>query len=126
MNSPTKDITDYLSVQTSLVMGTDLFANDLPEASGTIVAVIDTGGGEPEPTDIQNPSLQILVRANIGEYQTAYAQMTTVLSKLHKLANTAINGTTYIQCYKSTEILSLGKDETGRPVLSCNLRIQRT
>lgn len=126
MNAPIKDLSDYLVSVTSLVLGTDLFAGDLPEVSGVVVALIDTGGIEPEPTDIENPSVQVLVRADIGEYQAAYTQMATVLSHLHKLSNTAINGTTYIQCYKSTEILSLGKDETGRPVLSCNLRIKRS
>ncbi len=126
MNAPTKDLTDYIVANTSMVMGIDLFAGDLPEESGEVIALIDTGGIEPEPTDIENPSVQVLSRADIGEYEAAYAKISTVLYLLHKLSNTAINGTKYIQCYKATEILSLGKDETGRPVLSCNLRIKRS
>lgn len=126
MNAPIKDLTDYIVTKTSLVLGADLFAGSLPEASGTVVAFFDTGGSEPEPTDIQNPGIQIIGRADIGDYQAAYSLMSTVLGHLHKLANTTINGTKYIQCYKSTEILSLGQDETGRPVLSCNLRVKRS
>ena len=132
MNSPTKDLTDYLVSNTSLVMGVDLFAAKLPEMRGTIACLVDTGGTEPEPSNIQNPGLQVLTRADIGGelgvggYQSAYALMNTILSLLHALSNTTINGTSYIVVWKTTDIFSLGEDKKGRPLLSCNLRIKRS
>jgi hypothetical protein len=126
MNSPIKDLADYLVANASMTMGTNLFAGILPEADGTITALMDTGGTSPEPTDIENPTVQVLVRARKGRYQDAYAQMRIVLEVLHRLSNTTINDTVYIVIWKLTEILNVGEDKRGRPILSCNLRIQRT
>ena len=126
MNSPLEDLTDYLVANTSLVMGSTLFAVKLPEKSGTMACLLDTGGIGPDPYEIQNPTVQVLTRANIGEYQAAYSLMDSILTELHALSNIDINGTTYIVVWKTTEIISLGEDKKGRPILSCNLRIKRS
>ncbi len=109
-----------------MVLGTNLFKSILPEISGTIVALMDTGGTSPEPVEIRNPTIQILVRADKGEYEQAYNKIETISELLHGLSNITINNTNYINVWKLTEILSLGTDQKGRPVLSCNFRIKRS
>lgn len=126
MNPPAEDLIDYLEANTSLVMGSTLFAVKLPEKSGTMACLLDTGGMGPDPHEIQNPTVQVLARANIGEYQAAYSLMDSILTELHALSNIDINGTSYIFVLKNTEILSLGEDKKGRSILSCNLRIKRS
>jgi len=130
MNSPIKDLTDYLVLNADsnqpLTMGDNLFGFKLPEKSGTLACLIDTGGYEAEPSNIYNPTVQIITRAEIGNYLQAYSLMWSITEILHEVSNIEINGTNYILIWKLTEILTIGEDEKGRPILSCNLRIKRS
>lgn len=126
MKPPVQDLISYLEDNSSMVLGVDLFGNTMPERSGTTVCLIDHSGTEPDPNLIYNPSVQVLVRANRGYYLAAYAKMQEVLNLLHGLANINIDGTNYIIVWQQGDIMSIGEDKKGRPILSCNLRIKRT
>lgn len=133
MNSPARDIKDYLLVQSAesgsdleLVFKTNLFIGILPESTQLIVSLFDTSGESPEPNEIMNPTLQIMVRGIQGGYEAAYAKMESIVSLLHALSNTTINSTKYIQIWKMSEIMHVGNDDKTRPIFSCNLRIKRS
>jgi len=132
MNAPSKDIKDYLldksddsSSTLELVFGTNLFISKLPETSVLTVALFDNSGMSPDPTNIRNPNIQILVRGKVGKYEDAWNRMEEILGHLHALANTTINSTLYILIWKLTEPFHVGNDTQGRPIFSCNLRIKR-
>ena len=132
MNAPSKDIKDYLLTQSAdssstldFTFGTNLFISLLPETSVLATAIFDTPGMSPDPTNIRNPSIQILVRGKVGGYETAWAKMEAIIAELHALANTTINNTLYILIWKLTEPFHVGNDIQGRPIFSCNLRIKR-
>jgi hypothetical protein len=132
MNSPSKDIKDYLLDKSDdsnstldFTFGTNLFISLLPETPVLATAIFDTSGMTPDPTNNRNPSVQILVRGKVGGYETAWAKMEAIMAELHALANTTINNTLYILIWKLTEPFHVGNDTQGRPIFSCNLRIKR-
>ncbi len=132
MNSPSKDIKDYLLDKSDdsgsslqLTFGTNLFISILPETSTLAVAIFDTSGSSPDPHNIRNPTIQILLRGTAGKYETAWAKMEAILAELHELANVTINSTKYLLIWKMTEPNHVGNDTQGRPIFSCNLRIKR-
>jgi len=125
MNSPIKDIADHLETSTDYVVGTDLFLSYLPEIDSEVICLFDTGGSAPDPNDIQNPVVSVMVRGIENGYQSAYELMNNILAELHGMSNTVINTASYLYIWKMTEIIHVGNDRKMRPILSCTLRLSR-
>jgi len=135
MNSCAEDIKDYLvdlsedsslSFAIELTFGTNLFISVLPETTNIATVLLDTPGSPPNPNEIRNPTIQILTRGKVGGYTAAYSQIETIIDVLQGLANTTINGTTYIQMWMMGDVFHIGNDSKGRPMFSATFQIQRT
>lgn len=128
MNAPSEDVKDILDGISSLALTfkTDLFTVEMPGTPDECVCIYDSGGFDPQPNDLERPTVQIKVRGTKNGYSAAYSLAKSIRSELHEYANQTVNSTRYIQIYAQGDILYLGKDDNQRPLLSMNFRIDRT
>lgn len=130
MNSPERDIRDYLAGLSSLGLttGTDLGDGEEPETPDAFVTVLDSGGEDGESAfTYDRPTIQVRSRGDKGgSKETNYSLIKSISDELHGLGNTTINDTRYIGIWRSGDIVSLGKDENKRWVHVANFRIHRT
>lgn len=128
LNAPSVDVKDILDgiSSLSLAFAVDLFINERPSTPDECVTIYDSGGFDSQPNDLERPTVQIVVRGTKNGFQTAYALAKAIRNELHEYVNTTVNSTRYIQIMAQGAILSIGKDDNGRPLFSMNFRIERT
>ena len=127
MNSAAEDIKDYLVDQGVGTLKTDLFVGDMPNTPDACVSIVDSPGLSPELRyEWERPGIQILTRASIGGYRSAYTKAKLVYDTLHGTTNETINATIYKLIAAAHSPLYVGKDEKNRPMWSINFNIQRT
>jgi len=130
MNSTSEDIKDFLddsSAELDLVFGTNLFIGMEPETPDECVTIYDTGGFDPSAAmSYDYPTIQVRVRGNPGEYTEAYDLIASIKDFLHGKTNITTGGTRYIAVWGMGDIITLGYDESRRPLLTMNFRIHRT
>lgn len=129
MNSPAKDMTSPLltsSAATGLTLGTDLFYGREPASPDAVVSIFDSPGLEPQAgyTFLQ-PRVQVRIRGDKMDYDTAYTLAETIRNILHELTPQTINGTKYISVLATSDIEALGDDDNDRPSFVCTFQIQR-
>jgi len=128
MNPPSEDIVEILE-QSSVGIGTfatDLFLHQMPDTPDACISVHDTGGFDPEPHDYNKPTVQVRVRGDKMGYLDAWNQAEDIKDALHELTNETFGGTRYIQIMMQGDILDIGDDEKGRPVLTLNFLVHRS
>lgn len=111
-----KDIDTQIS---SLTLGTNLFKGFMPETPDNCVAVMDTGGAEPDkdiPTG--SPTFQILVRNT--DYKIGSDLINTIADLFHRRMNETIGTTYYYSIFLMGEAGCLGRDAKGRDEFSVN------
>jgi hypothetical protein len=69
---------------------------------------------------ISRPTFQIVVRD--ASYASAESRIEAIKSLLNTVCNTTINGSFYMSIRQESDILSLGKDEKNRTLLSVNFK----
>lgn len=130
MNPPSEDVKDMLEHSSSglgLVFASDLFIDEMPETPDAVVTVRDTGGFDSEANyTYERPTIQVRVRGTKNGYQAMYALAHAIQSFLHAKANETWNGTRYVGILKMGDILSLGRDDSQRPLCRVDFRIHRT
>ena len=131
MNSPAIDIAGILATAGVGTISTDLFVSEQPDSPDKCVTVFDTGGFPPESNYVYDkPTINIRVRGKRGGYANAYAVAQSVKDALKDLTNEDLgsSGDTdrIISVWCMGDVIALGKDEQGRPMLSLNFRIHRT
>jgi hypothetical protein len=120
-----KDLLDGDS-SLQLTFATDLFVSEMPDAPDAAVCIFDTGGYAPEVDyEYKRPTVQVLVRGRRDGYLAAHALAADILDVLNGLHNETINSTRYIGIWAEGDVISLGRDGNGRPLLSMNFRIHR-
>ena len=123
MNSAAVDIRAKL-IELLLVAGNACFVGEEQAAPNDCVTVYDTGGGDPfADIELYEPSVQIRVR-NL-KYADGYALQQEIRKALIVPTSFEINGTHYIGVWNVGDIMSLGKDQNNRSVLTANYRIER-
>lgn len=131
MNSPAKDICTILE-QTrwalSLVFGTNLFVDILPENPDLAVSVFNLGGRPPLSLETvhEYPSIQIMVRGGRGGQVAAYDLSHNIKIALHKLTDEIISSVRYLEIVAQGDILTIGSDSRQRPLYSINFNLYRT
>lgn len=115
------DVANYIDSNTSLTLGTDLFISRLPGSPTTCVVVYETGGMQPDgdaPTQLKEPTFQILIRSS--DYATGRAYLDTMRSLFHKLIETDVGGTHFLNCFLVSEGGHIGQDDAGNDEFSIN------
>lgn len=123
------DIATRLQAAGVGTVGTDIFRGGMRTPSANIpqasIFVLPTGGVGPEPlvnagaTDYTRPTVQVLIRGNVGSYITTQTTAQSVLDALHK---STISG--YFQVLARTpQPLYLGLDDTEHPMFSVNVQL---
>lgn len=123
MNSAAKDIRDHI-VALAIASGDTVFIGEEPASPNDCVTVYDTGGGDPFP-DIELYDTSIQVRVRNVNYAACYAMQQAIREALIIPTTVDINGTRYIGIWNTGDIISLGKDQNNRSLLTANYRIER-
>lgn len=122
MNSPALDIANFLELEAveSLV-----YVNEEPAIPNNCVTVYDTGGADPMVVDdVYSPTIQVRVR-NLDS-QAAYAKQYQIRDILVAAKNQIINSTDYVSMWQQGDIISTGRDENNRYILTSNYRLMRS
>ena len=130
MNSVSEDIKDFIELSDTGLdwdFGTDMFIGFMPETPDKCICIYDTGGYPPQSNyDYYKPTIQIIIRGNKQDYQSAWDDAFELMDVLHGVHGEEINLTTYIQILSMSDILFLGYDKNKRPEFSINFEIHRT
>jgi hypothetical protein len=109
-----------------LSFGTDMFVGAMPDAPDECISIIDTGGQEPDKGPYEKATVQIMIRAGVGEYLVGYNLAKDVQRVLHEYCGKPDSGSFYYTGIWTTgEPFYLGTDAKGRPLFSLNFRYQR-
>jgi hypothetical protein len=129
MNSPAADIASILVSAGVGAMGNSGWAIKIglePTTPDTAITIYDTGGYPPNPKWLQdNPTVQARIRGSVGGYPAAYSKALAVRDALLGFAGQAINGTNYAGIWCMGDIVSLGYDDSNRPIFTVNFRMVR-
>lgn len=124
--SPAADIGQMLEDAGVGTLGTDIFVGRDPDVPILTYAIYDTGGIAPNPKFLRDePSVQVRVRGTVNAYEAAYTAAQLVKDILLGAATQVINSIDYVLFTEIGEILSLGYDESDRPILVSNWRLVR-
>jgi len=128
MNSPAYDVANILeSTAFGLgVIGTDIFIGREPASPDNCITVFDTGGYEPESSDVVYELPTVMIKVRNKTYTNGYAKIAAIKAALHKAANIAEGTTRYIAIWAQSDIITLGYDDNNRALFSVNFRIHRT
>lgn len=122
MNSPALDIATFLESES---VETTIYVNEEPAAPNDCVTIYDTGGADPMVVDdVYSPTIQVRVR-NLDS-QAAYAKQYQIRDILVVAQNQIINLTDYIAMWQQGDIISIGRDENNRYILTSNYRLMRS
>ena len=117
------DVATYLAAQGLGTEGTDIFHSYLPDSVNSCIAVIDTGGLQPDhniPT--KEPTFQVLVRST--SYSAGKSKLDDVRTALHRKANlNLVSGQTYFYfIFAISEGGHIGRNEAGLDEFSMNFQ----
>jgi len=128
MNSPAEDIANILADEGIGTIATDLFCFEMPSDPDECICTYDTGGFPPQAGyRYDYPTVQIIVRGRRGGYRDIYTIAESIKVLLHGKANFYTDSPNRIVAiWAMGDIITLGNDESGRPLLSLNFRIHRT
>jgi len=113
------EIGAYLQAQGVGTAGTDLFLSGLPDAPDTALAILETGGFEPDlAAPMDNPTFQIMSRA--GDYFVARTRAKAAYDALHGLAETVLSGRRYLLIRAMQSPTYIGVDQNGRHLIATN------
>lgn len=121
MNPTSVDIAHHIE---SFVIEPLCYVSEEPADPNNTVTIYDTGGSDPVVVgDLYAPTIQIRVR-NL-DYESAYQKMQAIVLILCVPKSFTINDTNYVGVWQQGDIISLGKDQNNRYILTANFRIER-
>ena len=122
MNSPALDIANFLE---GVPVETLIYVNEEPAIPNDCVTIYDTGGSDPMVVDdVYSPTIQVRVR-NLDS-QAAYAKQYQIRDILVAAKNQIINAVDYVAMWQQGDIISIGRDENNRYILTSNYRLMRS
>ena len=125
-NSPSLDIASILASNGLGTLGIDIFVGTMPPFPHLCLAIYDTGGNPPNAKWLRDePTTQVNIRGNIGNYQGAWTLAQQVKDVLLGLAPQLIGGTNYVLFVQIGDIFSDGPDANNRPILITQWQLVR-
>lgn len=126
LNSPATDISSFLQAQGVGTEGTNLFIGREPADPDFVVSIYDTGGFLPNPKYLRDePTIQVRVRGNKNDYNNAWIKMQEIKDVMLGAQLQVLNGTDYVLFVLATDPISLGYDESNRPLIVSNWNLVR-
>lgn len=81
-----ENIAQFLENESLGNLGVDLFVGRFPASPNNCIAVLDTGGVEPDTyLEILNPTFQVFIRNE--SYPNGHEKLRSIREKLHRFAN---------------------------------------
>ena len=117
------NVADYLEAQGVGTVGTDIFVGYLPDTPDSCIAVLETGGTEPDAyLPFREPTFQVLIRNTT--FEEGQTKLASVRSTLHQLNNiTLVTGGFYFYYILAiAEGGHIGRDDVGRDMFSINFK----
>ena len=124
-NSPGYDVATVLDAAAVASLGTDLFAEFLPDSPNKAVICKTTGGPGANPKYLlDRPTVQVLVRCNpqseLGAFTAGWALALACKNALLGLTPQTVNTTRITGVTMLSDIANIGIDEKNRQHLSMN------
>lgn len=113
------DLAQYLVDMGLGTLGTTIFKSFMPDNADDALAILDTGGPEPDkelPT--KKPTFQVFIRGS--DYPTGRAKLDLVRTYLHQVKNTTIGNTYFYYILAQSEGGHIGRNERGLDEFSIN------
>jgi hypothetical protein len=136
MNAPSEDFKTLLIAESSLGLTyeTDLFISHVPaDRKGLVVGLFDRAGlgartrlDETGGDEIEEPTVQVQIHGDKGEYLAAAALARNIKAVLQAVSNQVIGGAFYQFILASGSPSSEGYDRVHRPIVVTNYRVMRT
>ena len=120
MKSPAHQLALYLG-NAGVVCG----VGQEPPQPDNVVTLYDTGGAGPVLYEgqLRQPTIQVRVRNT--SYPEAYNLQNDIFGILNAIVDQEIDGSQFIGCWMQSEIISIGRDDNNRHILTSNYRIER-
>ncbi len=94
-----------------------------PEKPVKMITLYDTGGAGPDTAEMDIDRCEFQVRVRALNYVEAFVKMRAVRAfLLSAVAITTVDSVAYKGIYVTSDILSTGKDDNDRFILTCNFR----
>lgn len=131
------DLSAYLQSAGLGTPGTTLFVGLMPPDPDALVAVIETGGGEPQdtmgsntPPAWENATVQIISRGDKPDptknpYLAARTKAKDAWNALVLVANEDLSSTRYLRVRPLQSPFLIGVDESARPMIAFNCIVQK-
>lgn len=125
MTSPARDIADHLALEGFGTLGGSIFVSEEPTGPNECITIYDTGGAIPLSVDIRlyEPTIQVRVRSI--SYAAGYALQEEIRESIVQPLTLIINDSHYSGLFQQSDIISLGRDQNSRYILTANYRLQR-
>jgi hypothetical protein len=122
-----EELAAFLVSQGLAVLSTDTWLHVMDEKPDEAMSIIEYAGEEPEyiqdnpKVDLENPRVQIAVRSIRPEVARLRAER--VYQSLMAIRNETLNGTRILWCQPIDTPALLGRDESGRFLVTTNFRV---
>ena len=123
------EIAAFLSAQGLGTLNVDMWLHVTPDEPTESLTIYEYAGDEPEyiqddvMVDTENPRIQIAVRSD--QPQVARLRAEEVYQALMKIRNDILNGTRILRCVPVDNPALLGRDESGRFLVTTNFRVKK-
>lgn len=127
------DIADYLSSGGIGTVGTSIFKGVAPDTPDACTVVYETGGmgtvhamgNSAGQAVLEQPRVQVVCRASAEDYEAARLKAHSVFKLMDGLPERLINGTKYHWGQSVHSPHLLGRDESGRVLITCSFDIKK-
>lgn len=127
--APSHEIATYLDEQSVGDLGGSsgwsIYTNTEPKSPDTTITVYDTAASAPVLYDEELRDTQIQIRVRANTYAAAFAKQNNIYKILNEVINQNIGASFYLGIWMTSDIISLGRDENERSILTSNYQILR-
>jgi len=124
-----EEIAAFLTAQGLGTKNVDMWLHVTPDEPDECLTIYEYAGEEPEfvhddvSVDTENPRVQIAVRS--AQPQVARLRAEQVYQALMTIRNEMLNGTRILRCVPVDNPALVGRDESGRFLVTANFRVKK-
>lgn len=123
---PLSPATDLAGVIGSSAGGWSVFVGNRPATPDNCIALYDTGGEEPDTDSLTDYRPHVQIAARSMDYAAAYSRLAGIRDALIQTQPIEATDSVFEFVMMVSEILSIGRDENNRHILTANFRCRRT